>query len=441
MRPMASVGWRAWAAAIVMTLVVAQTAPAQEPRSNAEVSLTYGVLAYLDKKYVDAIELLEEAARLAPDSAAVRHWLGLAYRAAGREVDAQRAITEAARLDSSMVVAAGEPGPSLFGPEAPLPGPAPRVSGWASYSVGSDSNPTLLSEDIVAFPPGHDPVVGMKRDTMARLDFQGHFRLARGNQPVGPEIVARFAKVRYQELDASDGRSFEGRFQIAGGRTPDGVVRGTLGTGRTPVGNSAVAWLAQAAVGREWLGGEPWADTRAVSGTVSVRTAGFGRLEADLLLRNVELENDPSEPLTIGGRLTTYGARQQFYLGRADRWVRFGLTRGQRDAGSAYDADILYLGGDLVLPLVGDRGFFGASVVAGREDFDKAASNPFGPKLREDDIRSLTLALSVRVAPRVYVSGRLARITRETNRGTGLPGAPDLGYERVLTTVGATWAF
>jgi hypothetical protein len=437
---MASVGLRAWAIAVALIFLIARAAPAQEPRGDAEVSLTFGVLAYLDKQYADAVELLEEALRLAPDSAAVRHWLGLAYQGAGRDIDARRAIAEATRLDPTLAASPGEPGPSLFGPEAPLPGPAPRVSGWASYAFGSDSNPTLLSEDLVAFPPGHDPIPGMTRDTMARLDFQGHFRLAPGNQIVSPEIVARFAELTYQDLDASDGRSLEGRFQIAGGRTPDGVVRGTLGTGRLPVGNSVVAWLAQAAVGRERLGGEPWADTRALSGTVSLRTGGFGRLEADLLLRNLDLDDDPGESFTVGGRLTSYGARQQFYLGRADRWVRFGVARGKRDAGNAYDARILSVSGDLVLPLVGDRGFFGASLAAGREDFDKPASNPFGPNLRKDDLRSVTVALAVRVAPRVYISGRLARITRVTNTDAGV-GIPDLGYERVLTTVGATWAF
>jgi len=448
MRPMAPVGLRAFGTAaargltLISILALAAPAAAQErPLGDAEVSLTYGVLAYLDENYTEAVELLEEALRADPESATVHHWLGLAYQGAGRNLDARRELDEAARLDRSLTVAPGAPGPSLFTPEAPLPGPAPRVSGWASYSIGSDSNPTLLSEDLVVFPPGYDPVAGETRDTMARLDLQGHFRLAPGNQPVSPEIVVRAAQVRYQELDFANGGSLEGRFQVAGGRTPDGVVRGTLGTGRVPVGNSSVAWLAQVAAGRERIGGEPWADTRAASGLVSVRTGGVGRFEADVLLRNVELEVDPGDPLTIAGRLTTYGARQQFYLARADRWLRVGLTRGRRDAGDAYDADILYVGADLVLPLAGDRGFFGASFATGREEFSEAASNPFGADLRQDDIRSISLALSVRVAPRVYVSGRLARVTRETTLGLGIPGSPDLGYQRVLTTVGVTWAF
>jgi hypothetical protein len=438
---MSSMASRAGSMALALVLAAATMAAAQAPRGDAEVSLTYGVLAYLDEEYGEAVAQLEDAVRLAPDDATARHWLGLAYRAASRDADAQRELDAAAALDASLTVAPGQPGPSLFTPEGPLPGPAPRVSGWASYSFGADSNPTLLSEDLVAFPPGYDPVAGETRDTMGRLDLQGHVRLAGGPQTVSPEIVVRLSQVRYQELDFADGGSLEGRFQVAGGRTPDGLVRGPLGTGRLPVGNAGVAWLAQAALSRERIGGEPWSDAFTAAGVVSVRTGRVGRFEADALLRNVELEDDPGEPFTIAGRLTTIGVRQQFSLGRADRWVRVGFTTGQRDAGDAYDARIRYLSADVVLPLVTDRGFVGLSVAAGQETFDTEASNPLATGVREDDLRSVSVVLSVRVAGRIYVSGRLARIMRETNLDGGVPASPDLGYERVLTTAGVTWAF
>lgn len=441
---MASVVLRAVGMAVAVLMVAVTTvtvAGAQErPLGNAEVSLTYGVLAYLDEEFDDAIALFEESMRLAPESAPVRQWLGLAYQAAGRDADARRELDIAARLDPSLTVAPGGPGPSLFAPEAAIPGPAPRFAGWASFSLGTDSNPTLLNEDLTTFPPGFDPVVGGTSDTMTRLDLQGHIRLAGTNSTVSPEIVVRAAQVRYQELDFIDGGRVEGRFQVAGGRTPDGLVRGPLGTGRLAVGNSAVAWLAQVSASRDRLGGETWADTRAASGVVSVRTGGVGRLEGNVLLRNLELVDDPGEPFTMGGRVTSFGLRQQFYLGRGDRFVRVGVTSGRRDAGDAYDADILHVGADLVLPLGTDRGFFGVSLASGREEFKDEASNP-SAGVREDDLRSITLVLSVRVAPRVYVSGRLARVTRETNLGADIPGFPDYGYERVLTTAGITWAY
>jgi hypothetical protein len=276
---------------------------------------------------------------------------------------------------------------------------------------------------------------------MSRLDVQAQFRLTGGNRAVGPEIVVGVSEARYQELEFANGGHLEGRFQVAGGRTPDGLVRAPLGAGRLPVGNSRVAWLAQVAISREAIGGEPWSDTRTAAGVVSVRTGGVGRLEADVLLRQVDLDNDPGGPLTIGGRLTTVGVRQQFYLGRADRWLRVGFTRGQRDAGDAYDAGVWYLGADLVLPIAADRGFLAVRFTTGQEDFDNAASNPLASDFRKDGIRSETVVLSLRVAPRVYVSGRLARITRDTNLGADVPGSPDSGYRRMLTTAGVTLAF
>jgi hypothetical protein len=425
-------------------LLIAAGASAQgaHGQADAEVALTFGVLAHLDGEHEEAANLLSEVVRTAPDNAVARHWLGLVYRALGRETESQRELAAARRLDPALVVPAGRPGPSLFGPETPPPGRAPRVSGWASFAFGSDSNPALLNEAFIVFPPGRDPLAGETSDTMGRLDLQIDFRPGSGEGTWSPEIVLRAGQARYRDLDFLNAGSFEGRFQLARGRTADGLLRGGLGAARVPAGNSAVAFLIQVAAGRELLDGDPWADTQAAGAVLSLRTGGAGRFEIDALVRSVDLASDPGEPFTLAGRVTSLGVRQQLYLGRADRWLRAGVMAGNRDAGAAYQAGIRQVTADLALPLA-VRWHLWIGVAAGREAFREDLSNPFpfGAGSREDDLRSATVVLARRLGERFFVTGRASRLQRRAEVEAGLSDPVDIGYRRDLATVGITWAF
>jgi hypothetical protein len=431
---------RAASMAFTLVLVGAAGALAQHERGDAEVALTFGVLACLDGEHGRAADLLAEVVRLEPENAVARHWLGRAYRALGRESEAERELATASRLDPQLVVPPGEEGPSLFGPEAQPPGAAPRISGWASFAVGTDSNPALLNEPFVVVLPGRDPLAGDVSDVMGRIDLQLDLRPASGGSAWSPEIVLRAGQARYRDLEFLNAGRFEGRFQLARGRTPDGLLRGALGAARVPAGHSAVAFLVQVAASRERMDGEPWADTRAAGAILSLRTGRAGRFEVDALLRNVDLANDPEEPFTIAGRVTTLGLRQQFYLGRADRWLRVGATAGARDAGLAYDASIRQIAADLALALT-DRWSLWIGLAAGREAFRDDLSNPFATGPREDDLRAATAVLARRLGQRIFLTGRITRLQRRAEVAIGASDPVDLGYRRALATAGITWAF
>ena len=82
----------------------------RRPLGGAELLFNDGCAAYWKKKHRDAIRMLNQAARIRPESAMTHYYLGLSYAALGAFTEAEKAYLEALRLNPKSNMAWSELG-------------------------------------------------------------------------------------------------------------------------------------------------------------------------------------------------------------------------------------------------------------------------------------------------------------------------------------------
>lgn len=449
-------------AALAPALPPVAAAAAADSAADAEVAFAFGLAAYHRGDFDEAAELLGRAAAAAPDDGTARYWLGLALLARGdgdgaaREIEAALGAAEPPRVDRQRVrgdlerarrAARGEAAGETP-PPAATAGPAGfgDVPPWElelSASYGDDSNPLLLADGALALAPGGGVFDGPQSDAVAGFGLRAAVTPLRARRGWTLSLVGEGDAALYDELDFLDYRRLAGSLHLVWGDDPAGFVAGPLGFSRAPLGHRRAALLLQAGVADEEVDGEAYRTTTSAAAALVVRQGGAAASRLSLAYHDQEYDADGSGPFEASGTVTEAGLDQTFYLGRRDRFLRFGVRAGERDAGAAFDASRTGGRAELALPL----GAAWTLTLAGgveQVDFDGVESNPAYllfpvDEARDDTVTRLGAALSWAATPRLLVTARAGRTDRDSDVGPVAAQFFDLDYERTVVAVGVRW--
>ena len=419
-----------------LALLAAQIPAARAQTADAEVAFTRGLVALEEGNPEAAVGHFEQALAADPEHEDARVHLEYARKLARGEP-----ATEPPR-------------------EAPPFGDVPTWELGLGLAAGSDSNPALLSEDLAAVPfegTFANAVMGEDSDSFTQLDLRAavHPIAHRDGWSLG--LVGEEHRTLFGDLDSLDYGRTRGSLHVSRGGDPLGVLAGPLGWVRVPYDDRPLAVLFQLGATSDRLDGETWRDELAAALSLIFRggRAAATRLSASYrdqdFEQGFEMNRDPGEVPLIPEDFSELevGIDQWFFLGRRDRYLRLGAATGERSSdpgtGLSQDASTLTGRAELGLPL-GRRFTVGLAGTWRRVDFDEVDSNPLFPFFpgfidspREDTTTRLAAVASVALKPRLLLTGRVARIDRDTDIGPGLDALFDLDYERTVVSLGLRW--
>jgi hypothetical protein len=422
------------------------------------VDLVEGLAALQDGRDAEAADWFAEAARLNPDDGTPHYWHGLALLRLGRpaeaatELEASLAARYPPEVARERVLAdldiARKAGPEPVRLEIPDVVPAARPiddrglwEGNLGLEAGTDSNPNLLSKELVLPRPGGGLVRGEEGDSSGLLGAQiGFYPFhARESPNLGVSLEARRSFHRdFSYLDLDTTRGLVG---ISFGRDPLGFLEGPLGTLRAPFGTSRMSILLQAGGSDYRLNGASY--LRVWEGAASVlfqETPGTAtRLDFADMSRDFSGSglSDPRQ----SGRDLSLQVSQLFYFGRRDRVFRVGALAMDRQAHRAFAESRLAGSAGLKWPL-GLRWKVELEGELSRDRYDNRESNLFdttGPP-RRDTLRRGALALIWVATDRLRWTARGSFASRTSNVDLG-DTLPDLDYRQTTFTLGMGWTF
>lgn len=420
--------------ALCLALATLAAAPSlaqgEAPRADLQIAFADGVLAFTDGDFETARERFEWVVAADPGDSEARRWLE---------------ATRARLRDEEVAAPAWGEGTIRVTPELP------RFDGRLALAVAADSNPYLMSDDLVLARPGGEIVDGPEDDLVGLGDLRLAVRpFARG--PGGDDarsavsLVGELGAALYRDFDDLDTSRARLAVQYVWGRDPRGYVLGPLGYARTPLGRDGVSLLVQVGGSRAWVDGEAALDTREGSVAALFRAGSWGQTRLQALVRDAELDGarpGAGTALDPFGEEIAAGVVQTLFLGRLDRTLRLGADFGEIDAGTAYDRSYVDLSAELALPLSGRSTLYLAGG-ARRDDYDDPLSTFFlaGPDdTREDETLRTSAGLVTRVGASFALTGRLAWSDRDADLGEVFGGADFLSYDRTLASVGLVWNF
>lgn len=430
---------RAEDAARELRAALAARRPPEVERWQVRSDLGAAELAAGDPR--GAVATLDEALRAKPDDPLLLYRHGQALERLGRAREAEAALARARGLDpgvearSRTVVV-----PGLAGEVVVVADP-PRWDLRLGLAAAADSNPNLLSDDLVLLDPGGG-LLGDDEDQVAHLDLRF---AAHAFSPSGRRTLAFTAEGRqslHQDFDFLDLSRARGVVQAAWGRDPLGYLTGPLGYTRVPFGHDRVSLLAQAGVTYDLLDGDSYLRTVAGALTLVVREGTATATQVE-----VALEDQDFSQLLLGGdadgEVVSLGVSQLLYLGRRNRYLRLGVLAAERSAGAAFDSSSREGRAELSLPL-GRRSTLFVAAALRQDDFDSPLSNPFSPATgppREDTTARLTAALVWALRDRLVLTLRGTHLDRDADLGPQPAFLPSLDYERTVVSLGLAWFF
>lgn len=402
--------------------------PPPIPRSRILVDLGAAQLAAGHAQ--EAVRSLKKALRELASNDPVRpvalHHQATALGLVGRQKESAMAREQARELD-----------PALDPEDLPITTPRvseevrmvrggdPKWSEILSVTAVHDSNPNLLSEDLLLpLPsPGDEPVDGNSPDTSLEADIAVSYYP--GRLPRGWSL----------SLDLGGGGSFHQELDYLNLARARGVVRLDWDrSGRWSLGFRSGAEQIR-------LDGSSYLlllDAGA-SLTFSPAVAHATRLEVSLLDRGYAGHRlaDPRRD----GEEVRIGLRQIRYFGGQDRYISLGVAAGDRSAGPEFERALW--GGEVqaVLP-VGSRWTLDLSAWLTEEDFGDPASNLFTPQgpARNDQTWGTSAELSYLLWQKTRALVRGIYTERSSNVDLG-EGLPNLGYRRTILRTGVVWTF
>jgi hypothetical protein len=309
----------------------------------------------------------------------------------------------------------------------------------ASLAAGSDSNPTLLPDEVTGSPPLLAGPVSAQTDAVALLGLTvaRHPLFNHSGWTLGWSLSAERAMHRdLPQLDLTSGGLVA---SLAWGGDTAGWLAGPLGAVRVPARPARLAAVIQAGGAEIWLGSSRYLRDVAGSAALFLREAPqwTTRIEVEGHDRTFHLDGD--DPFRRSGTELSAALSQVLFLGRADRSVRLGARGGTRGGGRAFDGSFTEafveartpLGGAWSLSLHGAR----------REDrFAHEESNLTGdgPK-RSDRTWRLAASLAWRLRSNLAWTASALKTRRDSN--VEFPaGEPLFDYRRTLLTTGLTWS-
>lgn len=402
--------------------------------ADAEVAYARGLLALHEGEVDDAVRLFEEALAANPEHEDAPAYLDYARRLARGE-------------------AATEPGRE----ERPF-GDVPTWEIGLGLLAGNDSNPAMLQGDTVATPfegTVADAIVGDESDSFTQLDLRAaaHPLVDRGGWTLG--LVGEGHQTLFGDLDFLDLSRTRGTVHLSYGGDPLGYLAGPLGWVRVPYDDRPVAVLFQLGAAFDRLDGQTWRDELAAAVSVTFREGRALATRLGVSYRDhdfeqgfeTDLAEDEVSLIPQDHSEVELSVDQFFYLGRRNRHVRVGVSAGDRstDSGIGLDQDASTLGARVEVGLPLTRRFtLGLAGSWRNVDFDKPESNPLFPffftdRPREDTTTRLAAVASWVLKPRLLLTGRVARIDRDTKIGPAAEELLDLDYDRTVVSVGIRW--
>jgi len=418
----------------LLPVLVAQVPATHAQTADAEVAFTRGLVALHDGNPEAAVEHFEQALAADPEHEDARTYLEYARR-----------------------LARGEEAPEPSREARPF-GEVPTWEIGLGLVAGSDSNPALLSPDTTASPFEDGmgaAVVGEESDSFTQLDLRTavHPLADRGGWSLG--LVGEGHQTLFGDLDALDLSRARGAVHLSYGGDPLGVLAGPLGWVRVPYDDRPVALLFQLGATSDRLDGETWRDELAAALALTFREGRAAATRLSAAYRDHDFEQGFEAGLGAGELSLIprdfseleLAADQWFYFGRRHRYLRLGAAAGDRSsdpgAGLSPDASTLTARAELGLPF-GRRFILRLAGSWRQVDFDEVESNPLFPFFFADSPREDTTTRWVAVAswslrPRWLLTGRVARIDRDTELGPAVGELLDLDFERTVVSLGVRW--
>ncbi|MFY9822339.1 MAG: tetratricopeptide repeat protein [Thermoanaerobaculia bacterium] len=403
---------------IALAVLTAAPAVAAEPSTAAaEVAFTYGVRAYNHGDFAEAVRLFQEAVAADPDNREAREWLAAAQR----------------RQSGSAVTVPG------FAGLLPLRD-QPRFDLRAGAAYGQDSNPAQLSSDTVLVASGGRVLKGEVDDRVTDLNLRAaaypFYGLGSGDPRSGWSLglTGQVKAARFQDLDFLNERQWSAAVQLAWGSDPLGYLTGPLGYTRVPFGHSRFSLLLQAGRTDSRVNGDPQLTADEAALTLVVREAVITATQVELDFQRRDYVDGLSKP-----DAWSVGAGQLLFLGRRDRYLRLGASRGKENDGLRFDTTSLEGTAELALPLT-DRLVV---QLAGSRRKDSSETTFFpGISLKFDTTTTrAAAALSWELARHFYVAGRAS--WSERTPGSLFILSPQLiafdKYQRTVASVGIQW--
>lgn len=420
------------------------------------IDLVEGLAALEAGRDAEAADWFAEAARLDPESGSPRYWHGLALLRLGRAAEAVEELAaslaakrppdvarervladlEAARRAEPVRL---EP-PEIVLDERPIDDRG-LWEGSVGLGTGIDTNPNLLSKELILPRPSGALVRGGERDALGLLGAQlGVYPFHACEGPnVGASLEVRQSHYRdFSYLDLGTARGLVG---IAFGRDPLGFLEGPLGTARVPFGTSRLSALLQAGASDYRLDGAFYLRVWEGAATLVLQESPGTATRLDLAGASRGFSGRGLSDERRTGRDLSLQVSQLLWMGRRDRVLRLGILAMDRQAHQAFAAS--RLAGNAGLKwLLGLRWKAELEGELRWDRYDDRESNLFdlaGPP-RRDTLRRGSLAVIWEATDRLRWIARGALASRTSNVDLG-DALPDLDYRRTSFTLGVGWVF
>lgn len=388
-------------------------ADAERSTAEAEVAVAYGVRACNHGDYAAAVRLFEEALAADPKSREAREWLAFARRRLAIALQPGGTVAPSG-FDGLLAVR-----------------DQPRFDLRLGAAYGSDSNPALLPDDVVASGASIPTLRGEADDRTTGLDLRAavypfYGRGGSGGWSMG--LVGQVKVARFQDFGFLDRRQWSAAASLAWGSDPLGYLTGPLGYTRVPFGHGRAAFLLQAGRTDTRLDGNPLATVDEAALSAVFREAVWTATQVELDLQRRDLVDGRAEP-----DLWSAGASQLFFLGRRDRYLRLGAQHGEETDGLDGDVTSLEATAELALPL---RSGWTLQIAAARRQDEIER-----PIVRFDETTTRAVAaLTWGLTHHLYLTGRVAWSRRESDLAPASPNPLDhRDYRRKVASLGLQW--
>ena len=425
---------------------IAASLAAEKPppveRSRVLVDLGAAQLAAGDVQ--DAIGTLETALKERASDAVALHHYATALEKAGRREEAAAVRNRARSLQ-----------PALDPEDLPVDTPEvkgrfsgsgerlPQWEGVVSLMAAYDSNPNLLSDDLLLpVPPDNRNLVnGRSSDSVASTDLRvSYYPLQRlGGWNLGVDLRGQGSFHRdFQYLDVVRTGAV---VHLARGADLLGALEGPLGWARVPQGRRRLSLLLQGGFSELRLDGASYLRTSELAGSVTFSPSPENATRLELHLQDRSYFRHPLADPGRNGEEARIGVRQIRFLGSSDRYVSLGIAASDRNAGSEFDRALLAGEIEAVFPIA-PRWRLRLNGLVTDEKFDARSSNLFNPDglARKDRTWGSSAALAFDLNERLRVLVRGSYQDRDSNVVFG-DGLPALDYQRTLLEAGLSWAF
>jgi hypothetical protein len=430
--------------------------------AEAEVALAEGLAAFESGKNEEAAERFAESAGFDPDAGEPHYWRGLALLRLGRpreaagELEASLAAWHPPEVERARVLSdleAARRAPEGQGVQVEMPEPLVESrpiddrgawEGIAGLSLASDSNPNLLSNELVLPPPSGGKgglIRGEEADTNARpavsLGLYPFHDRSGPNLGMSVEVRRSF----HQDFGFLDLGEAHGVVQLAFGSDPLGFLEGPLGHERVPFGSSRVSALLQVGGATYQVDSAAYLRTWDGAGSFLFLERPGTATRVDLGYSDREFARGGLADARRSGNDLSLQASQLFFFGRRDRYLRIGALDIDRQAGRPFAESIREGNAELALPFA-LRWTLHMEASVRKDDFDHPESNLFvgGGPVRNDTTRRGELTLIWAATDRLRLTARGTYVKRASNVDLGA-GLPDLDYQRRIASIGLSWVF